>query len=412
MSLQFYFSITEDEKKIFNVKEATLKIAAKDVTSAYSPTSLMGGSTFLDYNIPRNRCAYLYKYAAIHTGLVFKYFTEMLDLTSAKAVLDFKKDIKICCLGGGPGTDIVGICKALAAFPSFYKKVTQVTVLDLCGGWRNSFKHIISRLRHGKVEGVPVSFINSSDFKADLMAVNLLEPLPASIVKVISNADIICMVKFVSAIIGKQESVNALKVIGNHMKLGASVLFIDNVCDRVSGAVKMISEQCGFSNVLGPLHGSYKYANTKTKKDIYGCLPCCKIKVSVIGWMKTASLQIDLSNYRNFVPVNSAGEDEDSWNTESDSDDDVPTNMILKNSKTRNKFLSKTICDKFTQTAESYLNTSKSGIDHNLDESEISDLCSLMESVNNLLVVMENFKTYKSSRKCCSSHSCESHCHV
>ncbi|CAL1296405.1 unnamed protein product [Larinioides sclopetarius] len=213
MSLQFYFSITEDEKKIFNVKEETLKIAAKDVASAYSPKSLMGGSTFLDYNNPRNRCAYLYKYAAIHTGLVFNYFKEMLDISPTKLVLDYKKDIKICCLGGGPGTDIVGLFKALAASPSFHQKVTQVTVLDLCGGWRNSFKHIISRLKHGKVEGVPASFINSSNFKADLIAVNLLEPLPASIVKVISNADIVCMVKFVSAVIGKQESVSALKVI-------------------------------------------------------------------------------------------------------------------------------------------------------------------------------------------------------
>ncbi|GBM78487.1 hypothetical protein AVEN_114801-1 [Araneus ventricosus] len=413
MSLQFYFSITEDEKKIFNVKEETLKVAAKDVTAAYSPKSLMGGSTFLDYNNPRNRCAYLYKYAAIHTGLVFKYFKEMLDLTPAKLALDLKKDIKICCLGGGPGTDIVGIFKALATFPSFHQKVAQVTVLDLCGGWRNSFKHIVSRLKHGKVEGVPASFINSSNFKADLIEVNLLEPLPASIVKVISNADIVCMVKFVSAIIGKQESVSALKVFGNHIKLGASVLFIDNVYHKVFVPVEKISLQCGLSNVFGPLHGTYKYANNKTKKDIYGCLPCCKTRVFVIGWIKTVSLLMDL-DYENPVPVNSIAEDEDSWNTESDSDDGISPNIVLREPKARNnKELpsSKTVCDKFTQTAESYSSTSNGSVDHSFEGSEISDLCTLMEAINDLLVAMENFEIFKNSRNCHYTHSrCKSHC--
>lgn len=214
MSSKFYISIIEEEKTAFNTKDEALKKAAKDVAKVYSQKALKNGSTFLDYNNPPNRCAYLFKFASVHTGLTAKYFQKLAKKTKILDIFNSKKHLKICSLGGGPGTDIVGIFKAMAIIPSLHKKIVQVTVLDICGGWRNSFKHVILRLKHGKVAGVPASFVDAAEFKADLIAVDLLKPLPENIRKIISSSDIISMVKFVSAVVGIEGSIDALKVGG------------------------------------------------------------------------------------------------------------------------------------------------------------------------------------------------------
>ncbi|GFW41639.1 uncharacterized protein TNCV_4035541 [Trichonephila clavipes] len=404
MSLQFYTSIIEDEKKLSKFKEKALKKAVKEVTAAYNAKSLKDGSTFLDYNKPQNRCAYLYKYAAVHTGVVNKYFKEMLNIEPVKITLDYRKELKICCLGGGAGTDIVGICLALSEYPSFHQKVAQVTVLDICGGWRNSFKHVISRLKHGKIEGVPATFIDSKNFKADLIEVNLLKTLPKNVVKVISNADIVCMVKFVSAIMGKKESLPGLKKIGENIKLGATVLFIDNINNKVYEPLQNISQQCGLSNVLGPQGGTYKHSRTKAQKDVYGCLSSHSTRVSVIGWIKTVSLAAS-PVVIDKIPASSSIDDNDSWDTESDSDDfrDECSSAVLKKISEPKLSICKNTCDKFTQTDSKYL--SNSGKKKRKETCEIEELKALMDALNDLVNIVEHFKLRK-NMDCSSNHHC------
>lgn len=212
MTTTFYKSIIEDEIAAFNIKEESLKAATKSVSEAYSRKSLTKGQTFLDYNIPSNRCAYIFKYASIHTRLVTKYFSLLINKREIKSSLEKRETLKICCLGGGPGNDIVGLFKVLASFPNYHKKVVEVTVLDICGGWRNSFKRIMTNLINGKVKEVPEGFINASNFKFKFIEIALLQNLPSNIVTVLSEADIVCMVKFVSAILGSSTSVTALQV--------------------------------------------------------------------------------------------------------------------------------------------------------------------------------------------------------
>lgn len=238
MICEFYQSIIEDEIKVFGVKEESLKPAAKSVANTYSPKSLTHGQTFLDYNVPSNRCAYIYKYAPIHTKIVKNNFKKLIKIKRVKSSLNSKKALKICCLGGGPGTDIVGLFKVLAKFSHYHKKVIEVTVLDICGGWRNSFKRIISNLIEGKLKGVPETFINLSDFKFKLIEVNLLCHLPANIVTVISEADIVCMVKFVSAILGSSSSISALEV-SNIFILSSSSFFSNEMFTKLFKAFRV-----------------------------------------------------------------------------------------------------------------------------------------------------------------------------
>lgn len=211
MSSEFYTSIIEEERKTFGITREELKIAVRVIGSSYSKDSLKNGSTHLNYNNPEYRCAYLYKYANLHTSMVTKYFRKFIRKKEVRN--NFKKDIKICSLGGGPGTDIIGIFKALAVMPHFHQRINQVSVLDICSGWCSTFENIISGVLKGKVSLIPETFINSQRFKHELIGIDLLQTLPRNVEEIISNAEIICMVKFISVILARNGCLDALKVL-------------------------------------------------------------------------------------------------------------------------------------------------------------------------------------------------------
>ncbi|KAG8186765.1 hypothetical protein JTE90_010659 [Oedothorax gibbosus] len=350
MSSKFYISIIEEEKTTFNTKDDALKKAAKDVAKVYSQEALKNGSTFLDYNNPPNRCAYLFKFAAVHTELTAKYFQKLTNKKKILDILKSKKHLRICSLGGGPGTDVVGIFKSMAIIPSLHKKVVQVTVLDICGGWRNSFKHVISRLKHGKVAGVPASFIDANNFNADLIAVDLLKTLPENIRKIISSADIISMVKFVSAVAGIEGSIEALKAIANISKPGATIFFIDNFYNKVFEPLINISKDCGLDTTLGPLQEVYIKSPKKTikpKATAYGCPPLNCTRISVISWTKTSETNID-GNSTFVSQINTNSNEENDWDTDSDSEESQSsTHLQTKNDQKDSLTLDQTKMDPF-----------------------------------------------------------------
>ncbi|CAL1296404.1 unnamed protein product [Larinioides sclopetarius] len=210
MSSEFYTSIIEEEKKRFGITNEKLKIAARLISSSYSKKSLKKGSTHLDYSYPECRCAYVYKYANLHAGMITKYFRKFIKKKEIKN--NFQRGIKICSLGGGPGTDIIGIFKALAVMPYFHHRINRVSVLDICGDWSNTFENIILSLLAGKVKDVPETFISSKKFRHELVEVDLLQELPENVVEIISNADIISMVKFMSVILAREGCMDALKI--------------------------------------------------------------------------------------------------------------------------------------------------------------------------------------------------------
>lgn len=209
MSSKFYASVISENEH--GIEISALKQAAKDISRYYSNSSLKEGSEPPDYNNPAYRCAYLHKYASLHTGMAKKYFQKMLRKKEARNILYRNSKIKICCLGGGPGTEIVGIFKALANVPTFHERVSKVSVLDVCKGWENSFKSIITNLIKGKNKLVPGTFVNRSTFKKEFIQVDLQDQLPENVRKVISEADVICMMKFVSEL-STERSAHVLKV--------------------------------------------------------------------------------------------------------------------------------------------------------------------------------------------------------
>jgi len=61
----------------------------------------------IDYSSPVGRFAYIYKYTVAHAD----YIKQLIELTSPLQRLFDGNEVSVACLGGGPGSDLLGILK-------------------------------------------------------------------------------------------------------------------------------------------------------------------------------------------------------------------------------------------------------------------------------------------------------------
>ncbi|GFW41644.1 uncharacterized protein TNCV_4035591 [Trichonephila clavipes] len=383
---KLYTSVINEEIKRSNIKREKLKIAARDVARSYSKKSLKKGSTYINYDVPDVRCAYMYKYSTLHTGIVTKYFRKLIKKKELKNT--FTGSIRICSLGGGPGSDIVGIFKALGVIPYYSNRIKNVSILDICDGWRTSFEDIISHLKQGTVKDIPETFISSKKFKHELIEVDLLSPLQEHAVEVIVNADIICMVKFVSAVLARKKSIDALQMMGNLFKPGAVILFIDNFSGNVFESIENVFNQIGLHAVLGPQHERYvKFS--ESREEIFGCRPVMAAKVSIVGCIKILT-----NNFTDEYFINNSSV---TWKDEHS--DDLINSPISTN---MNKSLN-TYSDKYTQTELCDYDDAENNLAKGSNPKEIEEL---IDAIYNLLQVAEKLKecNKRHMHVCCQHH--------
>lgn len=65
----------------------------------------------IDYAAPETRFAYIYKYTVAHADYIMQFLNNTEDLRNL-----FSKDrLEVACLGGGPGSDLLGMLKYMSA---------------------------------------------------------------------------------------------------------------------------------------------------------------------------------------------------------------------------------------------------------------------------------------------------------
>jgi hypothetical protein len=91
------------------------------MSAAYSDLATTGGP---DYSQPQCRVGYIFRYVTSHANLVYA----VLNHCPATRAL-FKEErekLTISCLGGGPGSDLLGVIKLLLAKRGSGEKMPQV----------------------------------------------------------------------------------------------------------------------------------------------------------------------------------------------------------------------------------------------------------------------------------------------
>ncbi|GIY68771.1 uncharacterized protein CDAR_388291 [Caerostris darwini] len=265
------------------------------------------------------------------------------------------------------------------------------------------------------------------------------------------------MVKFISKILTKKECTNTLQVLGNLLKPGAIMLFIDNSEGNVSLFVEDILKETGLKTILGPSHETYvKFAKSDLKT--YGFPAQSSTKISVIGWMKTnisieygslsksySSLSVQSENEFDSNSLSVRSENEFVSNSSSvQSENECVSNSLsvqcenecvsnsssvqspkecVSNSSSvqkKNEFnnisnrsyigdcnndinkISNTFCDKYTQTDVNGLFEDK--LNQTLVSNEIGQFLTLTEAVANLLEMVKKVRTQNNSHANCCCH--------
>lgn len=203
---RFYLEALNKELDIQNKQNAQkIKEALRVVVEAYKRRTGDGPeiTKSLRFDSSAKRCAYVLKHSPCFTSAVARHVLGLVEeCPQAFHDVIMRGEASICCLGGGPASDVVGVCKVLSALcqqsagKSLKRLKLKVTVVDVNEDWAVTAGNVLETLKDMPellgVEGVELSF---NFFSADLT-----RPLDEAVRKVMESADIVTMVYFLSAV--------------------------------------------------------------------------------------------------------------------------------------------------------------------------------------------------------------------
>lgn len=240
------------------------------------------------YNDFFKNFAYVYCYVAAHANIVY----ELLNLKNSQELADaFDGNIlKLSCLGGGPGSDIVGILK-------YVESKNKLATLNFCVydrevRWRDSLSSVCNHLTSFSIFPT-FRMLDVTDVGTWMKHSELLD------------SDLFTMSYFMSEVYSRHNDANTFfKYLFEQAKLGSFFFFVDNILipthkwfddlvkehnhSRKQGRIRLIntsdwcqSQQYSFqmeSNEykedLSPYYGRYS--------DRFGRASCPKLKADVV----------------------------------------------------------------------------------------------------------------------------------
>ncbi|XP_071788950.1 uncharacterized protein [Asterias amurensis] len=178
-----------------------------------------------DWSDECNRCAYVYRFFAIHSYMVYESL--QLALANEEHLTEKWKDkssFRVCCIGGGPGSDALGLTKFLRDTGLVSTNRLKCTIFDRYQEWEDTWHKI---KQSNASDEFPLMTYFSCDMTRSYNGLSMNE-----LDKNIRSADIVSFVKFVSTVadrIGSNSDCgNLLREVFRELQPGALVLYIDN----------------------------------------------------------------------------------------------------------------------------------------------------------------------------------------
>lgn len=177
------------------------------------------GRKRIKYKDPATRFAYTYMYVAAHGD----YLVQLLDkLSSKQEGFAFKGEtLRVSCLGGGPGSDVIAIIKYLMENPDEDPTKVICYLLDGEQAWADTWTEFSSSLE------------SSLRLTTNFQPLDVTKPLSWESQKKFLQADLFTLVYFVSEVQAFDNGVVASfwKKLFDGAKSGAVFAYIDNGAD-------------------------------------------------------------------------------------------------------------------------------------------------------------------------------------
>lgn len=165
----------------------------------------------LDYSDPACRFAYILKYTTSHANIVCELITGSKPLRS---LFDGER-VLVSCVGGGPGSDFLGIMK----YCETHKKAPDLTcyLLDRDPAWGESWSDVGDKV--GTAMNLRTAF-NSFD---------VTDPAKWQVFKKHFAADLFTLIFFMSEVYALRDKAQGyFDALFSGMKKGAILLYVDN----------------------------------------------------------------------------------------------------------------------------------------------------------------------------------------
>lgn len=223
------------------IKDAAIQQALTGLRTEYRDL-LNNGS--LDYSDPVRRFAYIFCYTTSHANLVYGRISASRQL---QQLFDREK-LTVSCIGGGPGSDFLGILKyCLRAEKSLDLKCQ---ILDRDPAWSESWSDVDDKIN--------APFRMSTSYQP----IDVADPNSWHTFRKHFQADFLTLIYFLSEVYAlRGQATDYFKALLNGMRPGAVLLYVDNNDSRFTNWFDQMVAAAGLqvlvastANELLPMH--------------------------------------------------------------------------------------------------------------------------------------------------------------
>lgn len=212
-------------------KDAAINKAIQHLIAEYRDLTV---GDDISYTEPEVRFAYILRYVPSHACLV----TEIIRRCPELEVLFKWEEVEVAAIGGGPGSEVVGIAKHCAE--RHLKGVIAFNLYDHDPAWANTWNRL-----HKKVD-LPVKLFPM--FKQ----LDARDKATWEHEDALAEADLITMVFFVSEVYKHADEVRPFfRRLFKRAKKGALILYIDNGATTFTDWFDDLTDGCGLERLNG-----------------------------------------------------------------------------------------------------------------------------------------------------------------
>lgn len=184
----------------------------------------------LDYSDPVKRFAYIYCYTTMHANLVYDICQRSKTLRALLA----RDTVTMAAVGGGPGSDFLGIikyCEAEGVTPNI-----RLHIFDRDPAWGESWLDLDANLK------------GTLSLSKSFQTFDVTDSTTWSQFKKHHKVDLVTLVYFMSEVYAKKKEAEPyFQDLFANLKQGAIVLFIDNNDSRIYGWLDDLAQSHGFN---------------------------------------------------------------------------------------------------------------------------------------------------------------------
>jgi hypothetical protein len=208
----------------------------------------------IDYSEPATRLAYIYKYVTCHSNLVYTRISKSRHLRAL-----FENDaVRVACIGGGPGSDFLGILKY--CIKNDKHPELKCHLFDREIAWGGSWEDVDDKI--------------SADNRLHTLTVyqllNVTEPTSYLVKKkYLAQSDLFTVIYFASEVYCflRHDADDYFNVLFDGMHTGAQVLYIDNNHSDFTGWVEKKFRKHNLE-IMCELEGTQKMPDEEEKRDL------------------------------------------------------------------------------------------------------------------------------------------------